>query len=166
MGKFIVKAVATAMLACVPMQGAAAPTYTPDQIVTIRGDRGGVMLKYALRVKKLHRRGALVRLGGRCDSACTLYLAMPSRQVCLLPGATFRFHLPYGSTGKNNRIAAQYMMRSYPSWVRSWINGTGGLTPSLKTMRYDYAVKYIKTCENNRQKKTRAQLVKVQQLGR
>jgi len=145
MGKFIVKAVAAAMLACVSKQSAAAPY--PNQIVTIHSDRGGSMLKNALRVKKLARRGTLVRLGGRCESACTLYLGMPSRQVCLLPGATFRFHMPHGSTRRNNRIAASFMMRNYPAWVRSWINSKGGLTRDLKTMRYDHAVKYVKPCK-------------------
>lgn len=164
MGKFISKAVLAVMLACVPMQSTAAPFYTPNHVVTIRGDRGGVMLKYALRVKKLERRGSLVRLGGRCDSACTLYLGMPSKQVCLLPGATFRFHKPYGSTKRNNQVAADFMMRNYPSWVRAWINSKGGLTRGLKTMRYDYAVKHIRPCEDRKQPRTK--LVVARQLGR
>ena len=166
MGKFFIKAVAAAMIACVPMQGSAAPFYTHNQIVTVRGDRGGVLLKYALRVKKLERRGSLVRLGGRCDSACTLYLGMPSSQVCLLPGATFRFHMPYGSTARNNQIAANFMMRNYPGWVQSWLNEQGGLTRNLKTMRYDYAVQFVDRCDTYERNPIRAQQVSARMLGR
>ncbi len=166
MTKFIAMTAFAAVLACVPMHSAAAPFYTPNHIVTVRGDRGGVMLKYALRVKKLERRGSLVRIGGRCDSACTLYLGMPTKQVCLLPGATFRFHMPYGSTKRNNQIAADFMMRNYPGWVRSWINSKGGLTRGLKTMGYGYAVKHVKPCENKKKKLPRTNLVMARQLGR
>jgi hypothetical protein len=166
MGKLIVKAAAVAMLACLPVQSAAAPFYTPSQIVTVRGDSGGVMLKYALRVKKLERRGSLVRLGGYCDSACTLYLGMPSSQVCLLPGATFRFHMPYGSTARNNQIAAQFMMRNYPDWVQSWLNEQGGLTRNLKTMHYDYAAQFVEPCETDKRNPVETQQVTARLPGR
>lgn len=139
----------TAFLA-VPVYGMATPYYSSKKVVTIRGDRGGVMLSYALRAKKLERRGALVRLGGRCDSACTLYLGMPGNQVCLLPGATFRFHKPYGGSAKANNAAAKFMMRNYPGWVRTWLARNGGLSKRLKTMPYGYASKYVKSCNSDR----------------
>lgn len=115
--------------------------------ITIRGDRGGELIRYARAVRKAARNGNLVRIGGHCDSACTLYLALPRKQLCLLPGATFRFHHPYGSSKRNNRIAAQYMMRAYPGWVRSWLGKRGGLNSRLKAINYDTASRHITPCE-------------------
>ena len=114
--------------------------------ITISGDRGGELIRYARKVKISADRGDLVRIGGLCDSACTLYLALPRRQLCLLPGAAFRFHHPYGSSKRNNQVAARYMMRSYPGWVRSWLRSNGGLSGRLKLMNHAHAAKYIKKC--------------------
>ncbi|MGH6854867.1 MAG: hypothetical protein ACREDN_05575, partial [Aestuariivirga sp.] len=91
------------------------------KVISIRGDSGGQMLDYAIRMKRLERARGYVRFTGRCDSACTLYLALPSSRVCVSPGATFGFHLPTGASSRGNRIAANYMMRNYPGWVRAWI---------------------------------------------
>jgi hypothetical protein len=114
--------------------------------VTIRGDRGGQVIQYALQMKRMERSGSKVRFAGRCDSACTLYLALPRKQTCVMPGASFGFHLPYGASRDGNRIAASYMMRNYPGWVRSWIRANGGLGRGIKTMSYSYARQYLPTC--------------------
>lgn len=140
-------AIAVTLVACAPVQLTTTASSENRHVVTVRGDGGGEMLKYALRVKKLEKQQSLVRFGGGCESACTLYLAMPNSQICLLRGAFFRFHMPHGSTANDNRIAAQYMMRNYPDWVQTWIHDNGGLTRNMKTMRYDYAAQFIKPCE-------------------
>jgi len=114
--------------------------------LTIRGDRGGQVIQYALQMKRLERSGSKVRFAGRCDSACTLYLALPRSQTCVMSGATFGFHLPYGVSREGNRIAANYMMRNYPGWVKSWIRANGGLNGRIKTMSYSYARQYLPTC--------------------
>ena len=137
-------AVAIAILILFPLSAAAFPW--SSKAVNIRGDRGGKIIKYAIRVKKVEDSGRQVRFRGSCDSACTLFLALPKSQTCIAPGAKFRFHLPYGSTPKADRVAAKYKMRKYPSWVRSWIRKNGGLTHKLKTMDYQYASNYLPSC--------------------
>ncbi len=114
--------------------------------LTIRGDRGGQVIAYALRMKRLERSGGKVNFSGACDSACTLYLALPRHQTCVTPGASFGFHLPYGASREGNRIAANYLTRNYPGWVRSWIRAHGGLTHQIKTMDYSYARQYLPAC--------------------
>ncbi len=157
-----------ATLVAIPMESFATPYYANKKVVTIRGDHGGVMLAYALKAKKMARAGTQVRIGGRCDSACTLYLGLPRNQVCVFPGASFRFHKPYGGSAKANHAAAKFMMRNYPGWVRNWINRNGGLTSRLKTMPYSYVSQYVSSCYNERQrpKRARATLIAFQPRGR
>lgn len=128
----------------------AVPFRKPNSVVNIGYDRGGEIITYAIKMKRLEESGSSVRFTGSCQSACTLYLAIPSSRACLTQGATFGFHLPYGSSPRGNKVAAQYLLRNYPGWVRSWINANGGLSGGMKTMRYEYASKFIKPCQPTR----------------
>jgi hypothetical protein len=121
------------------------PKLTP---LTISGDRGGYVIEYALRMLKLKQSRRQVEFRGSCDSACTLYLALPRSQVCLESQSSFMFHLPYGATGSGNQMAASFMMRSYPVWVRNWINAKGGLSGRPLSMSYSVASKYLPTCNH------------------
>jgi len=123
--------------------GLAASKQTP---IWISGDRGGHVIRYALKVAKAKQSGQRVAIGGRCASACTLYLSMPKAKMCVSKGAQFAFHMPYGASSRSNRLAAAYMMRKYPSWVRSWISRNGGLRSRMITMNYAYASKFLPTC--------------------
>ena len=116
--------------------------------LTIYSDRGGQVIRYALQAKRMERDNRTIRFSGRCDSACTVYLALPKRLTCVSQGAAFGFHLPYGSNPKGNKVAAQYMMRNYPSWVRNWIYAQGGLTHQTKVMDYSYTSRFLKPCAN------------------
>ena len=107
---------------------------------TIRNDRGGNVVKYAIKVGKTKA----VRFDGECMSACTLYLAHPNK--CLTRRASFWFHRPYGSTPANNNISAEFMLRSYPLWVRDWIANNGGLTSRMIVMPYSYAIQHMRPC--------------------
>lgn len=113
----------------------------------IGNDRGGVVIKYALRMLNIKESGQSVRFTGRCDSACTLFLALPKSKMCINKNASFGFHLPYGASKRSNAIAANYLMRSYPNWVRAWIRQKGGLSNRIKTMNYTYASQYIPACK-------------------
>lgn len=119
----------------------------PGRWVTIGHNRGGYVVDFALQLEKWKESGTKVRFAGRCQSACTLYLALPASQTCLAPGASFTFHAPSGPSRSANRFAAIYMNRTYPGWVRSWINTRGGLTPRAVTMSYGYASKFMPTCK-------------------
>lgn len=121
-------------------------TASARPVIQISNNSGGQIAQYALRVSSARQNGAKVVFAGRCDSACTLYLSLPKGRTCIRPGAAFGFHLPYGASARNNKVAAKYMLRKYPSWVRSWISSKGGLTPGLKTMGYGYASRFIPKC--------------------
>lgn len=119
-------ALITAPLLMAAIGAAHALPSTAGSAVTIRNDRGGQVVHYALKMLRLKEAGHSVRFSGRCDSACTLYLALPRSKTCVSPGASFGFHLPYGASRAGNQVAAQYLLSSYPGWVRSWIADKGG----------------------------------------
>jgi hypothetical protein len=114
--------------------------------VSISNNSGGRILSYAIKVTELKRSGTLVRFSGRCDSACTLYLGLPTNQTCVSPGAYFRFHSPSAGSQRSARMAQVYMMGKYPGWVRNWIARNNGLSRQLITMDYGYASKFLKQC--------------------
>lgn len=115
--------------------------------VSISNNSGGNVAEFALDVADYRVAGTLVKFNGRCDSACTLYLGLPSRQTCINRGAFFRFHSPHSVSARSAQIAEAYMMGKYPGWVRSWINRNNGLSRTLITMDYSYASKFIQTCD-------------------
>jgi hypothetical protein len=121
--------------------------HDPTRPVTIANDRGGYVVDYALQLHRWQQNGTRVRFHGRCQSACTLYLALPKNQTCIARGASFTFHAPSGSSPSASRFAKIYMNKTYPHWVRSWIASNGGLTRRLITMNYSYAAKFIATCD-------------------
>lgn len=124
-----------------------APNYDlSPRSVSIGSDRGGYVINYGLRMLRWRQNGTQVKFSGKCQSACTLYLGLASRQTCISPGASFSFHLPYGSSKRGNKVARDFMMRNYPGWVRSWIRSQGGLSSGMKTMGYGYASRFIKPC--------------------
>jgi hypothetical protein len=126
-----------------------APLFGPSRSQNyqkIGSDRGGYVVEYALRMLKLKQSGKPVQFAGKCLSACTIYLALPPNQTCISSGASFGFHAPYGSSASGNRMAKTYMLKSYPSWVRNWINSQGGLSSRVITMNYRYASKFMKPC--------------------
>lgn len=115
--------------------------------ITVRGDRGGLMTGYSMKMMKLRDRGTKVRFAGRCDSACTLYLALPRDQTCIAPGAKFRFHAPSAATRKASLTARDYLLESYPRWVKAWIRSKGGLSRNIITMDYAYARRFLNPCD-------------------
>ena len=117
--------------------------------LSISGDRGGYVIEYALRMLKLKQSRRQVEFRGSCDSACTLYLALPRSQVCVERQSSFTFHMPYGATGSGNKMAAAYMLNAYPSWVRTWINSKGGLSSRPILMNYAQASKFLATCDHS-----------------
>jgi hypothetical protein len=126
--------------------GGAARQHNPLRSVTIANNRGGYVVDYARQVHEWRRIGTRVRFAGRCESACTLYLALPASQTCIARGASFSFHAPRGGTPNLNRVMAIYMTSSYPGWVQSWLKSRGGLSRRLVTMNYQYASRFMRPC--------------------
>ncbi|EKF40152.1 hypothetical protein [Nitratireductor indicus] len=113
----------------------------------VRNDPGGHVVDYMLRVKEFTRQGRQVQVIGRCDSACTLFLSLPASQICVESGARFGFHLPFGGNREGNRVAKNFMLASYPGWVREWITSKGGLSSRLIVMDYEYARLFVDVCK-------------------
>jgi hypothetical protein len=115
--------------------------------IVVSGDSGGSVLDYAIQAARYEQAGVRVNVAGRCDSACTLYLALPKTNICVGEGAYFRFHSPSADSGQ---VAAQrFMMRQYPRWVRHWIAANGGLSRHLMTMNSAYARQFLPGCQNS-----------------
>ena len=131
-------------------QTSAKPVYPPFsppvKSVSIYSNSGGSIGQFALRAAKLRNNRTLVKFEGRCDSACTLFLGLPSKQTCISRGAFFRFHAPKHHSAKAALYAKNYMMRKYPGWVRTWISENRGLSSRLITMDYEYASQFIPAC--------------------
>jgi hypothetical protein len=119
-----------------------------ENSVDISADSGGYVIDYAIKMFKLKEIGTRVRFTGRCDSACTLYLALPTKQTCVGEGAYFRFHSPQASTSKGIQSAQVFLQSKYPAWVRDWIDNQGGLSTQLLTMNYDYARQFMPRCSS------------------
>lgn len=121
-------------------------TFAPTTAKTVRFDKGGRVVDYSLEVKRMLAEGTTVRIIGSCQSACTLYLALPGDQLCIAPGASFHFHKPYGASQRGNQVAERHMTASYPQWVNDWLSSQGGLQTRMLIMDYHYARQYVPTC--------------------
>jgi hypothetical protein len=115
-----------------------------SRTILVSGDSGGSVVDYAMRAASYQAGGGRMQFSGRCDSACTLYLSLPAKSVCVGSGAYFRFHLPQSAAGAGQ--ATRFMMRQYPGWVRHWIATNGGLSSRLITMKASYARHFLPTC--------------------
>ena len=71
-----------AVVLCLAMPALAA-TSTPYS-------KGGRTRDFAVDVERHRRSGELFRITGHCQSACTMFLALPN--VCVEPSATLLFH--------------------------------------------------------------------------
>ncbi len=74
---------------------------------------GGITREFAPKVREADRSGKLFRIGGHCQSACTMFLAV--RNVCIEPSARLLFH-----AGKVER-GTRDMMNSYNSKLRAYL---------------------------------------------
>jgi hypothetical protein len=115
--------------------------------VDIGNNPGGRLIDFAIQTLKWKKSGTRIRFSGRCVSGCTLYLALSPNRLCISPGASFHFHAPYGVSRRGKRVAISYMLRSYPAWVRSWLNQKGGLGSRFVVMDYGYASRFIRSCK-------------------
>ena len=122
-------------------------TQIASETLVIEDDPGGYIAAHAVKLLEWQERGISLHFTGQCDSACTLYLALPYERTCISAGATFRFHAPTAETEEIAKFAKDYMLLSYPAWVRAWIAKMGGLSDDLITMDYAYARQHMRDCE-------------------
>lgn len=115
------------------------------EAATIRDDLGGQVVKYHMAVVRLNERGSTVRIGGRCASACTLYLS--ARRYCVEPGAKLQFHaVRYEGNPKAARLWTRWLVSKYPPKVQAWIRARGGLTSRLITLEGEALRLAVRMC--------------------
>jgi hypothetical protein len=66
-----------------------------------------------------------------------------------MEGASFRFHAPNAKTPRARRLALDFMLHTYPDWVKTWIDLQGGLSQHLITMSFEYASRYMRVCDRD-----------------
>ncbi len=153
MSKSLFLACALATLNMSPVQARSISALAPA-VITLNSDPGGSVYRYMHNVALAAAQDKVVQIQGRCQSACTLYLAMPSDQICVHPNASFSFHQAYGSSRASNELGTRYMLRKYPQWVRSWIREKGGLQNRFIHMSYSYVSKFVRTCGRTTSRET------------
>ena len=75
--------------------------------------KGGRTKDFAADVERYRRSGEPFRIMGHCQSACTMFLALPN--VCIEPGARLLFHSAKVPDGTRR------MLRSYNSKLRGYL---------------------------------------------
>ena len=92
----VIGASALALSACAPLT---APT-SPNAEMRVLRDRGGYYHERLEHIARLEEAGTPVAIQGLCQSACTLFLALPN--ACVYPQARLGFHGPQGV--RNGRV--------------------------------------------------------------
>lgn len=114
---------------------------TPNerQPIVVTYDGGGNYHKY----RTIVRRNKSAEIRGQCFSACTMFLAMDN--VCITKNAEFWFHhVTIGGVRAGSYTKVMY--RSYPKWVRDYIDANGGLGPNWIIMKSEYAARFLPKC--------------------
>ena len=104
----------------------ACQSMVPAHDLRITNDGGGYVHLYAAQVDDVIHSGERVVIDGRCDSACTMYLAAP--RTCVTKRARLGFHSAGPGLPEHIEWANQVLLDHYPPSVRTWIEQHGGLT--------------------------------------
>lgn len=75
--------------------------------------KGGRTKDFAVDVEKYRQSGEQFRITGHCQSACTMFLSLPT--VCIVPSARLLFH------AGENATATSRMTNSYNSRLRAYL---------------------------------------------
>ncbi len=129
-----------ALLAVAANLAVAAPA---SAAYVINRDHGGLVEDYKARWAKIRDKGERVIINGICNSACTLLLGIvPLNRVCVTPKASLGFHQAYIDKAwtfgvkVTSASGTADLMSYYPPAVKQWIARNGGLTTSMKKVRY------------------------------
>jgi len=113
--------------------------------VDVSDDHGGSVAAYASRWSALAAQGVDVRIVGPCQSACTVLLGhIPRTRICVMPDASFGFHLA------NLPSATATLWAAYAPDIRGWIGAHGGLTHNFIWMRAPDIYRYFRRCAGGR----------------
>jgi hypothetical protein len=117
--------------------------------IYISEDYGGYVVDYHHRKVEWKRSNTRVEFHGNCESACTIYLGLPKKRLCMTENARFGFHKPFIEGEHDPNILKQserYLLSQYPKWVQKWIKLVGGLKQHIVYMPNSIIEKHIKRC--------------------
>jgi hypothetical protein len=86
---------------------------------------GGYFTRYDPIVARYNRSGELFRIEGRCQSACTLFLAI--RNVCIERTASLGFHGGHGGKGEISVSSTAHMRAAYKQHLRHYLDEHHGM---------------------------------------
>ena len=111
------------------------------ETIDVSDNHGGRVADYNARWAGLAARGVNVRIVGPCQSACTVLLGhIPRNRICVMPNASFGFHLARLET------ATKTLWNAYQADIRAWINARGGLTQEFIWMRAPDIYRFFRKC--------------------
>jgi hypothetical protein len=88
---------------------------------------GGRTKDFAQDVARFRQSGEPFRIVGHCQSACTMFLALP--KVCIAPGAELLFH------AGENAAATSRMFNAYNAKLKAYLTAQGAMqTPAFHTI--------------------------------
>jgi len=94
--------------------------------VTVFKSNGGYENEFEATVKNYIRLGVHLEIAGRCISACTTaveYMRLNGGKVCVLPGASFGFHMRRFITDEGVTV---YSIPEYRESIIRWVWDNGG----------------------------------------
>jgi len=97
-----------------------------DDTLVVSGTMGGELRGSVENFKKLRDLGKKVRIEGRCQGSCVLFLAFDN--VCYTSESVFNFEAPYSlrmDTPVYDAESAQKMLALMPPRLRDWLEGEG-----------------------------------------
>jgi hypothetical protein len=119
------------------------PSLATADTIDISDNHGGSVAQYDARWAGLAAQGVSVRIVGPCQSACTVLLGhIPRGRICVMPNASFGFHLA------NLASAQATLWAAYAPDIRAWINAHGGLTHEFMWMRVPDIYRYFSRCKS------------------
>jgi hypothetical protein len=128
-------------------------------LIRITNDRGGQIGRYVDRYEKWRASGQAIVIDGLCASACTIVLGtVPYDKICVTPNAELGFHAAwdFGKRGRAipNPEATQELFSMYPSQIRRWIAGRGGLSARTIFLRGRQLAAMYRACDGGPQDAT------------
>lgn len=107
---------------CLALALASSVHATPPFVV--QDDWGGSVVQRLQILNQLRQEGRVVEIMGRCYSACTMYLGLPT--TCVHQQAEFGFHAPQRKgVPLPDSPAAKLLAAHYPGSLRAWYQAEG-----------------------------------------
>jgi len=82
-------------------------------------EMGGRFARFDPVINQYNQSGELFRIGGRCQSACTMFLGI--RNVCVSRDATLLFHAGSNRTRVVSASATEHVLAAYNAKLRAYL---------------------------------------------